>query len=85
MEKNAKARLDTRSEKEAPSLRRASLYLAAGFEIPGTIIGGVVVGYFLDRYFDTSPWLVLGMTFTAFVGAWIRLVRWVRYFSKTNQ
>ena len=78
-------RLNTRSDKENSSLRKASLYLAAGFEIPSTIIGGVVLGYFLDRYFDTSPWLVIGMAFTAFVGAWVRLVRWVRYFSKTNQ
>ena len=78
-------RLASRSEEEIPFLRRAGLYLTVGFEIPSTVLGGVLVGYLLDRYLDTSPWFVIGMTFVAFIGACIRLIRWVRYLSKTNQ
>ncbi len=77
--------LASRSKKEIPFLRRTGLYLAAGFEIPSTVIGGALAGYLLDRYLDTSPWFLIGMTFMAFVGACIRLIRWVRHLSKSSQ
>jgi len=69
-------------EKDSPFLRRAGLYIAVGFEVPSTILGGLLVGYLLDRYFDTSPWLLISATFVAFVAACLRLVRWVQFFQK---
>jgi F0F1-type ATP synthase assembly protein I len=71
-----------RQESQTPFLRRAGLYLGVGFELPGTILGGLVVGYYLDIYFDSSPWLLITSTALAFVGAFVRLVRWVRFFSR---
>lgn len=62
-------------------LRNAGLYVGVAFELPGTIIGGLVVGYYLDEYFRTSPWLLIIMTALAFVGAFVRLVRWVKFFA----
>jgi len=70
------------NDSQTPILRRAGLYLAVAFELPGTIIGGLVVGYFLDRYLGTSPWFLIAMTAVAFVGAFVRLVRWVKFFSR---
>lgn len=61
--------------------RRAGLYLGVAFELPGTIIGGLVVGYFLDEYFKTSPWLLISCTALGFVGAFARLIRWVKFFA----
>jgi F0F1-type ATP synthase assembly protein I len=52
------------------------------FELPGTIIAGLAVGYFLDRYFDSSPWLLLGLTALAFIGAFVRLLQWVKFFAR---
>ena len=66
---------------QPPFLRRAGLYLGVAFELPGTILAGLVLGYFLDRYFNTSPWLLIVFTLLAFAGAFVRLVRWVRFFS----
>ena len=71
-----------RQENQTPILRRAGLYLGVAFELPGTIIGGLVVGYFADEYFGRSPWLLLGCTAFAFIGAFIRLLRWVKYFAR---
>lgn len=65
-----------------PFLRRAGLYLGIAFELPGTILGGLLVGHLLDNYFDTSPWLLIGMTMLAFAGAFVRLLRWVKHFAK---
>jgi F0F1-type ATP synthase assembly protein I len=42
----------------------------------------MVVGYFLDEYFGSSPWLLISSTTLAFVGAFIRLVRWAKFFSR---
>jgi F0F1-type ATP synthase assembly protein I len=48
--------------------------------LPATILAGLVVGYFLDTAFETSPWLLITFTAFAFVGAFVRLVRWVKLF-----
>jgi ATP synthase protein I len=70
------------ADDQTPFLRRAGLYLGVAFELPGTIIGGLAVGYFLDQYLGTSPWLLIALTVIAFAGAFVRLVRWVRFFSQ---
>ena len=43
--------------------------------------GGLILGYLLDRYFDTSPWLVMTITLLALVGAFFRLIQTLRSFS----
>jgi F0F1-type ATP synthase assembly protein I len=52
------------------------------FELPGTIIGGLALGYFLDQYLGSSPWFLIALTAIAFAGAFVRLVRWVRFFAR---
>ena len=75
-------RPNSRKDNQTPFLRRAGLYLGVAFELPGTIIGGLVVGYFLDDYLRTSPWFLVVITAVAFAGAFVRLVRWVKFFSR---
>jgi F0F1-type ATP synthase assembly protein I len=73
----------SRQDKPAPFFRGTGLYLGVAFELPATILGGLVVGYFLDGYFGTSPWLLIVTTAIAFVGAFVRLVRWVKFFGRS--
>jgi F0F1-type ATP synthase assembly protein I len=75
-------RSDRRQESQTPFLRRASLYLGVAFEFPGTILGGLLVGYLLDNYFGTFPWLLITITLLAFAGAFVRLVHWFKYFAR---
>ena len=75
-------RPNSRQDNQTPFLRGAGLYLGVAFELPGTIIGGLVVGYFVDAYLGTSPWFLIAMTAIAFVGAFVRLVRWARFFRR---
>jgi F0F1-type ATP synthase assembly protein I len=72
---------NTQKDNQASFLRRAGLYLGIAFELPSTIIGGLAVGYFLDQFLGTSPWLLITLTAIAFAGAFMRLVRWFRYFA----
>jgi F0F1-type ATP synthase assembly protein I len=71
-------------DSQSPILRSAGVYLGVAFELPGTIIGGLVVGYLLDEYFRTSPWLLITLTALAFIGAFVRLVRWVKFFTRNR-
>jgi F0F1-type ATP synthase assembly protein I len=60
---------DTPSEssKAAENLRNTQVYLDAVWQLVGGVGLGVAVGYWLDKRFHTSPWLLvvgsmLGMT-----------------------
>ena len=75
-------RPNNRQDSQAPLLRRAGLYLGIAFELPGTILGGLLVGYLLDNYFNTSPWLLIAVTAIAFTGAMVRLVRWINFLAR---
>lgn len=82
---NVGGRPHSRQNDQTPFLRRVGAYLGVAFELPGTILGGLVLGYFIDAYFGTSPWFLIALTMLAFIGAFVRLVRWVRFFtSKRN-
>ena len=74
-------RPNRRHDDQIPFLRRAGLYLGIAFELPGTILGGLAIGYFLDQYLGSAPWLLIVCTAVAFVGAFVRLVRWMKLFA----
>lgn len=66
--------------------RKGGILVAMALELPGSIVGGLVIGYFLDQYFKTSPWLMMALTTLGFTAACIRLVRWARFFAdKPNE
>jgi F0F1-type ATP synthase assembly protein I len=71
-------------ESQTPFLHRAGLYLGIAFELPGTILGGLLVGYLLDDYFGTSPWFLIALGATAFAGAFVILVRWTKHRARTR-
>jgi F0F1-type ATP synthase assembly protein I len=57
-------------------------YTAAGLEFPSTVLGGLLLGYFLDGYFKTSPWFTTILTLVALIGSFVRLFQWINYFSR---
>ena len=79
---NVEDRPSNRQNDQSPILRRAGLYLGVAFELPGTILGGLLAGYFLDQYLGTSPWFLIVLTAIAFAGAFVRLVQWARFFAR---
>lgn len=56
-------------------LASAARFLALGFQIAGSIIAGVVLGWYADQYFGTEPWCTLLFTLGAFYGA-MRILLW---------
>jgi F0F1-type ATP synthase assembly protein I len=57
------------------TLLTSGRYLALGFQIAGSIVGGLLVGYFLDDYLKTAPLFTLSLTIGGLVGA-MRLLLW---------
>jgi ATP synthase protein I len=59
--------------------RRLTLALSLGAAISSPIVGGVLLGYLLDGWLGTSPWLsVTGLivgTISGFTGFWRILKR----------
>ncbi len=56
-------------------LATAGRFLALGFQIAGSIIGGLLLGHYLDQRFGTEPLFTIVLTLGAFYGA-MRLLLW---------
>ena len=41
----------------------------------GYPLGGIIVGFALDQWLDTTPWITIVLMFTAFAGACLHVVR----------
>ena len=57
------------------TLVNSGRFLALGFQIAGSIVGALLLGYFLDNYLKTAPIFTLVLTLGGFVGA-LRLLLW---------
>lgn len=65
--------------KNDPFLIAFGVYGAVGFQLAATVVGGLLLGGWLDKRFDTSPWLtVIGLVVGGIGGFYnlIRLVTW---------
>jgi ATP synthase protein I len=54
-------------------------YPSAGFTVVsimlGYPLGGIVVGFAIDNIVGTTPWVTIGLMFTAFIGAFVQVMR----------
>ena len=41
----------------------------------GLPLGGAIIGWLLDRWFGTAPWIMLGLMFVGFLGGIIELMK----------
>jgi F0F1-type ATP synthase assembly protein I len=57
---------------------RYSKYGAVAFEFVGSIAAGVFIGYQLDVWLGTDPWLVMSMTIAGTVIGFYRMVQILR-------
>ena len=60
-----------KQRRERPALRGAGL----GIELLGAILGFTVLGFWIDKHFDTAPWGLLICIVVGFVGGFYNLIR----------
>jgi F0F1-type ATP synthase assembly protein I len=56
-------------------LLKSSRMMAIGFELAGTVVGGLVLGYYLDRYAGTEPLFTILCTIAGMAGG-MRVLLW---------
>lgn len=64
------------------ALLRYGKFFAVAWEFIGCIAAGAFIGYQLDRYFVTDPWLVLTMTIAGTAIGFYRMVQILRRFER---
>ncbi len=62
--------------------RKLALAASVSMNLAAPIVGGIVLGYFLDNWLGTKPWLLLFGTLLGTTGAFLALFRIV---NKLNQ
>jgi ATP synthase protein I len=63
--------------------RRLAVQMTAlGLEFSSAVIGGLVLGYYLDDWLGTEPWLLLVCTFGGLGTAVARLIALTRRFQR---
>ena len=62
--------------------RKLALAVSVSTNLAAPIIGGILLGYFLDNWLGTKPWLLLLGTLLGTTGAFWTLLRLV---TKLNQ
>jgi F0F1-type ATP synthase assembly protein I len=58
-----------------PDLRRLAELSSLGLILPSSIAVGLFMGYFLDRWLGTGPWLLLTFTVLGIVSGLLSLFR----------
>jgi ATP synthase protein I len=58
---------------------------ALGLEFAGSVLGGLLAGFYLDRWLGTSPWMVLVGTLGGMVGAVSRMLVLTRRFQRGRE
>lgn len=66
------------------SLGEASPYLGLGMQLGLTMAFFVGVGYVLDRWLDTSPWLLTGGAVLGMVALFVQIFRVVTELNKQS-
>jgi F0F1-type ATP synthase assembly protein I len=64
---------------------KAGRFGALGFEFAGTVVAGVISGYYLDRYLGTAPLFTLLLTLAGMGGALYRLLWTLKRYNSHSQ
>jgi ATP synthase protein I len=68
-----------KTEDQRLAQEHAPVVKAIGMQVISTMVGyplgGIVIGFVLDKLFGTAPWIMLGLMFAAFAGACLHVVQ----------
>lgn len=74
---------DARDQKSSEERRQLTIQMAAlGLEFSSAVLGGLILGYYLDEWLGTKPWLTMLGTFAGLGTAVARMVVLTRRFQQ---
>ncbi len=71
-------------ESLSKTYRQVGPYMGLGTELAASVIGMVLLGYFLDEHFKTSPWLLLTGAAAGMTGGFYNFIREVQKLGKID-
>ena len=74
----ARANEETRNKGPLPGIAAASGAKSIAGVMIGYPLGGIVIGYGLDRLLNTTPWITIGLMFAAFIAACFQVATKIR-------
>ena len=74
----ARATEDARNQGPLPGFAAASGAKSIAGIMVGYPLGGIVIGYGLDRLLGTLPWITIGLMFAAFIAACFQVMTKLR-------
>ena len=66
---------DRLAKEHAPLRDGRSVGVQIASTMLGYPLGGIIIGFVLDKLFHTAPWIMLGLMFAAFAGACLHVVQ----------
>ncbi len=73
-----------KSQGLAQTYRQLGPYMGLGTELAASVAGMLLIGYFLDEHFNTSPWLLLTGAAIGMVGGFYNFIREVQKLGKID-
>ena len=70
---------------DSRTIARLGPLIAGGTELAVSVVGGVIAGYYLDRYFGSAPWLTLLFTLAGLAGGLSRMLWALKRLEKTQE
>jgi ATP synthase protein I len=67
------------------SLARYARGVAIAFEFTGSIVGGAIAGWWIDRWLGTAPYAALGLTLLGTVVGFVRLLQMLQRFRSIDR
>jgi ATP synthase protein I len=80
-----KKKKETLGESLGEAYRQLAPYMGLGTELAGSVAGMLLVGYFLDKHFGTSPWLLLVGAIIGFIGGFYNFIKEIQKLSKRDK
>jgi ATP synthase protein I len=65
--------------------RKLALAVSVSTNLAAPIIGGILLGYWLDQWLGTKPWLILLGTLLGTAGAFLALYRLVNQINQEKE
>src|SRR5690606_14460904 len=66
---------EDRLAKDHAPYREAGMGWGVVSTMLGYPLGGIIIGFAIDQWAGTTPWVTIGLMFTAFAGACLTVVR----------
>lgn len=68
-----------------PFLIAFGIYGGVGIQLAAAVVGGLLAGHYLDKYFGTHPWLTVAGLTLGTIGGFVNLIKILNWNQKRKE